>query len=313
MIIVPSNVGGRTFKNLTLTLGSTYSSYASNIWGMAATPDGSALYATDNSSNAALNKWPINSDGTLGTRYTLLGSGYGVGMAASNSYVVRPNYGGAMDIVSTATFTVTATIASGAYDDFYGSPAIAPDSSAIVHGNNGNRFAFWSTSGSLLGYSNLGVAYRGAVFSPDSSKVYFLGSDGNIHGHYTSTRNRFSYANGTSANQHRNAIAISPDGNRVYTCDSGSTSLVCFTTTSNTLSISWTSAATLAAIHSIAASPDGSRVYCANSHGNMYAFNSITGAQIGSTLAGVGPAYGMALSPDGGTAYVGQAVVRVVT
>lgn len=315
-MIIPSNVGGRVLKNLALTIyGSLYSTQANNTWGLVVTPDGSTLYTTDNNGSATLNKWPINADGTLGTRSILQGNAYGIGVAANNNYVVRPNYSSQIDIISTQTFSIVAQIPSSSYySSFYGSPAIAPDSSAIVHGYApvSNSFGFWSTSGTLLGYSNLGVDYQGAVFSPDSSKVYFHGSDGYIHGFHTSTRSRFSYAGGLYTYQQRNAIAISPTGDRVYCMGANGSTLVTFTTANNLLTASWT-ATVSGTIYSIAASPDGSRVYCGTSSGYMYAFNSTTGAQIGSTLIGLsGNFFALGLSADGGTAYVGGGGVQLV-
>jgi len=96
------------------------------------------------------------------------------------------------------------------------------------------------------------------------------------------------------------ALALSPDGSRLYVADQGTQSLVVVATATNTTvaSIPGMNAPT-----NVAVSPDGTRVYVADLGGYVSVIDTATNT-ISGTVTGLSSAGAMAFSPSGTRAYI---------
>jgi YVTN family beta-propeller protein len=226
----------------------------------------------------------------------------------SAAYVVNWSYN-EVDVVDTATQTITNSIAVGLYPGYI---AMAPNGAEAMVTNAGDDSVSVINTSSQAVVSTISVASDpdDIVFSPDGSKAYVLSIDS---GDGNGTLSVIDVATNTviqstSVPQNPQVLTISPNGDFAYVASAlddnddpvdGTVSVINLTTLTVTASIAVGSAPS-----SIAATPDGSRLLVANSgDGSVSVIDTGDNSVLATVELGNVSPETVAISADGSTAY----------
>ncbi|MGI4787910.1 MAG: Ig-like domain-containing protein [Janthinobacterium lividum] len=264
------------------------------LFGIAASPDGSKIYATKNSVSGAV---AVISTSTNAVVATVLVGSYPFGVAVSPDgsrvYVANSNNGaaspGTVSVINAATNAVIATVTVG---DAPSGIAVSPDGSTVYVANNvSNTVSVISTStNAVVATVTVGSAPVSVSISPDGSTVYVANASGSVSVVNASTNAVTATISGVPSR----SIAASPDSHKVFAAG-GTTSGSLTTLNAATNAVS-SSLAVGAYPYGVAVSPDGSTVYVVNASGSVSVVNASTNA-VTATISGLPSPSGIALVP----------------
>ncbi len=248
-------------------------------------------------------------------------------VATSNGKVYVANSGsGTVSVISTSTNKVTKTIQVGSSPQGL---AISPDGSKVYVANTGsgtvsvintssdalvdvNPATWWAVDSIAVGSSPTGLAV-----SPDGTRLY-VANKGSGTVSVINTAN-YGVTKTITAGTQPTSVAVSPDNKSVYVTNIGSSTVTVIDATSaatNAYTVRKTIAlGTGVSPSSVKFSPDGSLAYVANGNDTISVIDTRS-TTLARTLA-IDPAaetggHGIAVSADGNTLYVTDAVDRNV-
>jgi gliding motility-associated-like protein len=256
--------------------------------------DGSKVYVANlNSATISVIDAATN---TVSATIPVPGSPQGMKISPDGSLLYATT-GGNISVISTATYAILKTIATGLYCSDI---TISPDGSRLYVANvsSNSVSVINAATYTVIATINVGEGPNCLAITPDGSRLYVAAATNIQAGPATSKVCVISTATnsvlakiqvGTSGTI---AVAISPDGNRVYL-----TSVYAFLSNVVVYVIDATTNTLIATIpingtydNGISISPDGSRVYVSNYTSNaVEVINTATNTVIASVAVGNGP------------------------
>jgi YVTN family beta-propeller protein len=231
------------------------------------------------------------------------------GADARDAYVANSNTN-TVSVIDTATNTPVSTITVGANPD---AVAITPDGArAYVALRSGSVVVIDTRTNTVIGSPiPAGFSPSAIAVTPDGNRVYVAnqGITGTVPGNVTVIDTATNTPGppisvGGAVNINPVAIAITPDGKRVYVACVNSNDIRVIDTASNTMTGSPIS--TTSGPDGLAFLPDGSRLYVSLSGAtnNVRTLDPATNAFVGATLTAGNSPEGFGITADGHRAYV---------
>ncbi len=232
------------------------------------------------------------------------------------AYVANAEFtsAGLVIVIDTHTNTIIDTIAAGLSPMNVtitpdGTRAYVPDPGGDYHGTSTVQ-VIDTASHTVLDViaAGLGLVPVDVVFTPDGSRAYVANSltatgqpgGGTISVVDTATNTVIGTISGLG--EQIEALAITPDGSRIYVPDQNSPLVKVIDTATDTI-IDTIEANRGVQFRGIAVTPDGARVYLAA--GNVYVIHTATNTVVG-TITGLSFPTGIAITPDGSRVYVAE-------
>ena len=263
-----------------------------NLAGMAAAPDGTRIYAA-NQSASSISIISTATGKSIGN--VPMGSSVPFAVAVSPDgsrvYAITENTAD-VSVIDTATSTVTATVHIGSSNTSLFGVAVSPDGARVyvstVASQDGVAVINAATNSVVatvpVGTAPLFHAYPyGLAVTPNGSRVYVAGRDDNRVAVIDTATNTViaSIAVGSSPI----GVAVAPDGSRVYVASASADTVSVISTATNTVVATAVAGATPTGV---AVTPDGSRAYVPNFNGNNVSIISTATNSVVATVP-VGP------------------------
>ena len=229
--------------------------------------------------------------------------------AHDNAYIANVN-DGTISVISTASDTVTATIAVGYFP--IGVAVTSDGSKVYVTTTNDTVWVIATVSNTVTAIIPVGVNPQSLAVSRDGSKVYVANIDDNTVSVISTASNAVTATIPVGTGPF--GVAVTPDGSKVYVANNGSNTVSVISTAKNvaTATISVGSKP-----DGIAVTPDGSKVYVATNpvDGGTVSVVATASGAVTATIPVGGDLNGVAVSPDGSKVYVanpGAGTVQVI-